>query len=148
MVQVGSVIRFTLDHTNPPKIKWIIIVGIATDEYAYVVINTEPRYDSPGAVPVGLQGSQLPISAKDCPFLDHDSHVNCSELKEQKKKIIDAHCKANPKEHHKGYMPKPQLRSVQELIKKAKTLEPVLKKKYGLSFDSGGPATAQPTGSL
>jgi hypothetical protein len=128
LLKIGSVIRLKVTDTNPPKTKWFVIVGQAGDQYAIVYINTGLRW-----VPPDLQGSQLPIIEKDCPFLDHDSHIDCGDLREKPAKKIDSLHKEDPS-IFKGILPAPQLRAVQELIKKAKSIAPALKKKYGLVF--------------
>lgn len=129
-MKIGSVIRTQVTDTTPPKIKWFIIVGEADGDLAIVYINTDPRIQAPTAE---LQGLQLPLIEKECPFLEYDSHVDCSDLREKKVKGIEKLLQQDPK-RLKGILTPSKLKEVQDLIKKAKSVSPFHKKKYGLTF--------------
>ncbi len=129
--KIGSVLRYQVDFTNPPKIKRLVIVGFDAEKvlFASALINTEinPNIFTSTA----LRDLHLELDAVGRPYLDHTSYVNCSEIFEQdietvKKLLIEQ------VSTHVGELSEQDLEAVLEKIRNAKTIPIKLKKKYGL----------------
>ena len=123
----GSVFRLFAPETDPPKIKRFVL--LAFDEMAQsaaiLFINTErPKNDY-------LKTLQQAIPAKDNPFLDHDSFIDCSTLYERDL----AHLKtvfAKDPGIYLGSLLNDDLEKANATVKKAKTISPAMKRKYRL----------------
>lgn len=85
-VKIGDVHLLILDKNNgiTPKDgkknrnKFFVVLGFDKDGNIIggVVINSSINHKLPSTI----TDYQLPISAKQCPFLDHNSFINCSRL--------------------------------------------------------------------
>lgn len=85
-IKIGDVHMLVLDKSNgiTPKDgketrnKFFIVLGFDKDGNVIggLVINSHINYKLPSSV----TDYQLPISVKQCPFLEHNSFVNCSRL--------------------------------------------------------------------
>lgn len=85
-IRIGDVHMLVLDNSNgiTPKDgaetrnKFFVVLGF--DKYGNVigglVINSKINYNLPSSI----TDYQLPISVEQCPFLEHNSFVNCSRL--------------------------------------------------------------------
>ena len=93
-VEVGDVhlLPFTQQEGITPKDgegyrnKFLVVLGFdsAGNAIGGVVINSKINRNLPSSV----TDYWMPISVKDCPFLDHDSFVNCAHLLVVKKEKI------------------------------------------------------------
>lgn len=124
-MQVGSVIR--IFEKNLQKVKWFLIIADKSGELATVLINTEPKPQHLS----GVQALQLPLSKESCPCLDHDSHVDCSEIHVRPKGQINEILQKDPG-REMGICPQKILEEIIRITKGADTIEPILKKKFGL----------------
>ncbi len=85
-INVGDVHLIALDETNgiTPKgsettrEKFFVVLGFdgSGNIIGGLVINSKINYNLPSSV----TDYQLPVSVRQCPFLQHDSFVNCSRL--------------------------------------------------------------------
>lgn len=76
-LQVGKVLRLFCEFTTPRKDKYLALVHLA-DYPLFLVINSRiPRLAQSNAA---MLKCQVPISAADHGFLDHDSYVNCAQV--------------------------------------------------------------------
>ena len=80
-LKIGTVVDILDSHSTPPKRKYSIIVAIAEDKFyiGTVYINTEVNVltiNSPELVAL-----QYKIYQAKYPFLQHDSFVDCSDMK-------------------------------------------------------------------
>lgn len=84
-INVGDVHFVTLDETNgiTPKEgttrnKFFIVLGFDSEGNVIggLVINSNVNYNLPHTV----TDYQLPVTVEQCPFLQHNSFVNCSRL--------------------------------------------------------------------
>ena len=84
-ISVGDVHFVTLDETNgiTPKEgttrnKFFIVLGFDSEGNVIggLVINSNVNYNIPHTV----TDYQLPVTVEQCPFLQHNSFVNCSRL--------------------------------------------------------------------
>jgi len=129
-LKISTVVRIISPDTDPPKVKWFIIVGSESQNLATIYINTDPRLtDLSGS----LQALQLPLKKDRCPFLDHDSHADCADLRERPKSEINQLLQKEPG-RKEGEIPDDVMKDILALLKKAKTISPEIKKKYGLTF--------------
>lgn len=129
-IDIGKALLIKLEDIRVNYDKYIIIVGINDTEMAvaYVIINTEVNKNI--APTTYLQSLHLKIDKARHDFLNYDSYINCAELKEfNKQKLIDF-LVSNP-ERIVGNIDLILLTKVHDTIKKAKTILPILKKKYG-----------------
>lgn len=78
--QIGAVLRLFVEDTDPPKVKYFIVVGLTQDgiSLASVYINSEVNMIMNYSLE--LRALHLPLSTDDCNLLDHDSFVDCSRL--------------------------------------------------------------------
>lgn len=128
--KVGSVLRYFVPFTNPPKEKRLIIVGFDKDTvlFASVLINTEVnanlfRTDEIRDLHLGLD-----TNGRD--YISHPCYVDCSKVFEQDIELIKRKLVETP-DIHKGHLSEQDLTDVKEKIKAAKTIPPKMKKKYG-----------------
>lgn len=85
-INVGDVHLIALDETNgiTPKggetarEKFFVVLGFdgSGNVIGGLVINSKINYNLPSSV----TDYQLPVTVQQCPFLQHDSFVNCSHL--------------------------------------------------------------------
>ncbi len=94
---------------------------------AFVYINTNPRYQLTNS----LLASQLAVSSMDCPFLSHDSFIDCATLREKPKREVELLLKKDCNVF-KGIVPAPIFRQMMTLIRHADSIERQQKRKYGL----------------
>ena len=69
----GKVIYIKCHFMDPPKDKYLVLLGVYSDRPLFFVVNSRinPRRCKDPA----------PLKADEHPFLDHDSYINCSEIK-------------------------------------------------------------------
>jgi hypothetical protein len=126
-VNVGEVIRIFVYDTNPPKVKYLLIVGSCSQEIATVFINS----DSPAHLPPYLRGVHVPIATHNCPFLQHDSFIDCSDIRDRPKDEINKILQKDPGRNH-GSIPRNVLSVVMTTLKNSMTIPTDAKIKYGL----------------
>lgn len=128
-IDIGNALLIKLEDLQVNYDKYIVLVAIDDKDIdvAYVIINTDINvnvYPTPY-----LQSLHLDIDAARHPFLDYDSHINCSNLREFNKQKLIEFIIANP-ERVVGNIDPTLLEDVKKTIKKATTILPILKKKY------------------
>ena len=130
--KVGSVLKYHIDFTNPPKVKRLIIVGFDTEKvlFATVLINSEIN---PKVFPSKeLQDLHIGLDSTGREYLSHFSFVDCSNLIEQDINSIKNQLSESP-DMHLGCLSNEDLNSVQAKIKEAKTIPLATKKKFNLA---------------
>lgn len=110
--------------------KFIIVV--AKDSHnvslAFVVINSEANPNV--AYSAYLKSLHIEILKAESPFLDRNSYVDCSKLREFPiQHVIDFLIK-NP-ERAVGNVSTDVLKSIHMTLTRASTIEPIMKKKFG-----------------
>lgn len=85
-IKIGDVHLLTLDKTNgitpkngePTRDKFFVVLGFDTEGNVIggLVINSKINNNLPSSI----TDYHLPITTKQCPFLHHNSYVNCSKL--------------------------------------------------------------------
>lgn len=127
MFEIGTVIRFIVPDTVPPKIKYCIVVGTTSQEVATIFINTEIRFKE---LPE-LQGLQFPLSTEVCPFLKYNSFADCSIIMERSKSELNNILQQNPGRKEKS-IPAKQISEIMNILKRSKTISSSEKKKFGI----------------
>lgn len=129
-INIGNALLIKLQDLQVNYDKYIILVGVNTQEkaVAYVIINTEINqnvFPSPY-----LQSLHLPIDCLRHAFLDHDSYIDCSNLKEFELEMLIAFITKNP-ERVVGNIDSTLLKDVHDNIKTNRIISAILKKKFG-----------------
>ena len=127
----GSIIKTHVGDTNPPKYKRFIIIG--EDEAKYllgtVYINSEVN---PNLFPTKkLKDLHIFFPSKKRKYLNHDSYVDCSQIKPKSKKEIEDILEEHS-ESYLGELTQDDLKLVKEVTKSAFTIDNFTKKRFGL----------------
>lgn len=131
-INVGDVYLLNLDPSNgiTPKNddatrnKFFIVLGFDNEGNVIggLVINSKINYNLPSTV----TDYQLPITVKQCPFLQHNSFVNCS-------KIIVAKRTKFGKETYRGEISDPEImKLIIDTVKESPTINRKQLKDFGL----------------
>lgn len=131
-INVGDVYLLNLDPTNgimpknndATRNKFFIVLGFDDEGNVIggLVINSKINYNLPPTV----TNYQLPISVEQCPFLQHNSFVNCS-------KIIVAKRTKFSKETYRGEISDTELLSlIIETVKESPTINRKQLKDFGI----------------
>ena len=132
-LKIGSVLRFHLTTTTPPKIKRFIITGFSRDKIsvATVFINSEIN---PNVFPTSyLQSLHIELEAEGREYLDHNSFVNCSDVKEEKYEDLKTALENNPY-CNIGTVSDEDLKNIKDKLAVARTLPDIIKNKYGFKL--------------
>lgn len=130
-IQVGSVIRVFVRDTTPPKIKRFIVIGFSNDKVLLgtVFINSEINQNVFNTE--YLKGLNIPLDAQIYDFIDHDSFVDCSNIRERSVVEIK-HLLSNDIECSKGVVSKETMKTILATLANASTIPPNKKKKFGI----------------
>lgn len=130
-IDIGSALYNKLKNIKAGKIKYSIVIAFNdTKTYvAYVLVNTiiNSNVHNSKSKTAHLQ---IPISATDFSFLDHDSFIDASDLKEEKFQTIANYIQKNP-EAVVGNVSKEIIRKIHFNISGSKKVSKVIKEKYG-----------------
>jgi hypothetical protein len=130
-LEKGTVLRMFVNDTNPPKIKWLIVLGLHENKLALgtLFINTDINKNINYSTE--LQNLQYELKSQDNTFLKHDSFVDCSTI--QHRENDDILSKVN-NDNNKivGYLDPNTFEEVRKTVIKSETIRGKLKKKFGL----------------
>mgnify|MGYP002624842311 CR=1 FL=1 len=131
-LKVGDVHRIPLDQHNgiTPKDgeqernKYFIILGFDSDGNVIggLVINSKINHN----LPTNVTDYQLPVSTGQCPFLHHNSFVNCSRL-------ITADRRKFSHSSYMGEVDKDLLSLIKETVKESPTVNKKQLQIFGIS---------------
>ncbi len=129
-IDLGSAILIKIPDFSISYDKYIIVVAKDNPEknIAYVVINSEANPNV--AYNSYLRSLHIKIDKKDNPFLERDSFVDCSKLREFPIETVVDFLKKNP-ERAVGNVSESDLKSIHITITAATTIEPYIKRKFG-----------------
>lgn len=127
-MHVGDVIRIFAEDSIPPRVKYIVVVGVTPETLATVFINSEPR---PQYLSAPLQSLQVSVTPEHCPVLDYESYADCSDMKERSKSEINTLIQKEPGRNH-GQLPQPKTDMIVAAVRRARSIAVGLKKKYNL----------------
>ena len=130
-LKIGSVLRFFMKDTNPPKDKRAIVVGFNDDKilFAYVLINSEIN---PNMFPTPrLRDLHLSFEANSRSYLTHDSFVDCSQIKEEDAQAMRTEMTDNVGIHI-GDLSETDCKKVIDTLRTSFRIDQKIKKKYGI----------------
>ena len=129
-IDLGNAILIKIPDFTITYDKYIIVVGKDGNEIhlAYVVINSEANSNI--AYNPYLKSLHLKIDKKNNPFLEKDSFVDCSKLREFSIQTVVDFLIKNP-ERAVGNVSSSVLKAIHITISTASTIEPFMKKKFG-----------------
>jgi hypothetical protein len=132
-IKPGTVIRYKVPDTNPPKIKFFILLGADTDNImvATVFINSDINYNI--HFNVYLQSLQYKLDVQRNTFLSKDSYVDCTRISERKIENLKKELVSNP-EYVIGTIHCEDFNAIRNLVKSSKLIERNLFKKYRMYF--------------
>lgn len=129
-INIGNALLIKLQDLQVNYDKYVILVGINRPEkaVAYVIINTEINQN---VFPTPyLQSLHLPIDCLRHSFLEYDSYIDCSNLKEFELGMLVEFITNNP-ERVVGTIDSILLKDVYDAIKTNRIISAILKKKFG-----------------
>jgi hypothetical protein len=130
-IQPGSVLRFHVEFTTPPKVKRLVVLSRCDNSVCvgFMLINSEInpnifRNDR-------LRRLHLPLFVNHCSFLDHDSFLDCSDIKEMTLEEMKDLIRQDAS-RHLGNLDDGVFQSAVALLKEADTIKTKIKRKYNL----------------
>lgn len=131
-LEVGNVIKCFTSHTNPPKEKRFVILGVNEngDYVGSVFINTNVNFNIINSQE--LLDLQYPVKNQPNDYLDHDSFIDCSELFEFDRQTLYELLIKEP-ERALGKVSSEDLEILFGLVKSSPIIEPKILKKYKLN---------------
>lgn len=128
-LQTGAVLKYHVPFTNPPKEKRVIVVAFDSEKalFALVLINSEINEN----LSQEAKNLHLELNANGRPYLDHNSHVNCSQIFEQEVEKVKEILAESPGVHL-GNLNEVDLKNVTDKIRGAITITRKQKRKYNL----------------
>lgn len=131
-ISVGDVHLLNLDPTNgiTPKDgdvsrnKFFIVLGFDDEGNVIggLVINSKINYNLPSAI----TDYQIPITVKQCPFLQHNSFVNCSKI------IVAKRTKFNKNTYRGEISDSEVMRRIVDTVKESPTINRKQLKDFGI----------------
>lgn len=128
--QVGAVLRLFVEDTNPPKVKFFIVIGMTDDRVSLASLYINSEVNMIKNYSQELIDLHLPLLTNDCDFLDHDSFVDCSQLQERNREHIYQNILNSPGAFV-GTLKPEQLVTIKNRVISAKTIKGKIKKKFG-----------------
>lgn len=123
----GEVINIFDTDLVEPKVKRCIIVGQDSECVGTIYINTDKR-----KLPHTLQGSQLPLETKHCPFIDYDCFADCSFIQLRVKSKLNEILQRDPKRII-GIVPGDIMRNILQTLANSDTIDRHTLKRCGLA---------------
>ncbi len=128
-LKVGSVLRLHVLDTTPPKIKRFIIIGISKDKISLATVYINSNLNINVFRNTKLQGLQLELNESGREYLDKDSFVDCSTIKEKSYTDLKNALQELPIKNI-GTVSDTDLNQIVNKIRGAETISPVVKKRY------------------
>jgi hypothetical protein len=79
-IEVGSVLKYFVEDTTPPKYKRMIVIGITQDKITVATLYINSELNINVFKNKRMQALQIPIKKENRAYLEHDSYVDCSFL--------------------------------------------------------------------
>lgn len=130
-LSLGTVVSVFVTSTTPPKVKRVIIVGIAQDKsyVGVVLINSIiNEYKKKNQL---LTYLQHPLKKEDNIFLEKDSHADCTNLHELDFSGLNKTIASDPKTVL-GNVKEKDFERILSYLKGSKLIDKALRKKYRL----------------
>jgi len=131
LLQIGTVVAIEENGINHPKLNIILDISNGYISVASVFINS--GIDPSRISSAESRALQLPITPDECPFLDHDSFVDCSRIhdksySEYRNVVINSMSK------RKGVISNTLLQTIFEKVRQSTNISPKQKKKFKTLF--------------
>lgn len=130
ILKIGTVLRFYVTDTIPPKVKRLIITGIDNERVTTATIFINSEINPNIFTSDELKRLQYKLEANKCTFLEHDSYADCSDIRERKFEDLVKLLNKSP-QVNLGVLDSKDLAQIRSLIKSAKTISVRIKKKFG-----------------
>jgi hypothetical protein len=130
-IKVGSVLKYFVEDTTPPKYKRMIIIGISGEEISVATVYLNSELNTNVFKNKRMQALQIPIEQEGREYLEHDSYVDCSFLHLKQIDKLDEEFKNNRLESL-GEVSEDDLNLIKGTLISASTISIKQKKDYGL----------------
>ena len=130
-IEVGSVLKYFVEDTTPPKYKRMIVIGITDDKVTIATVYINSELNTNVFKNKRMQALQVPIKKEDRDYLEHDSYVDCSFLHVKQIEKLTEEFK-NHKLESLGKTSKEDLDLIKGTLISAETISIKQKKQYGL----------------
>lgn len=132
-LNIGDVLRLWVEDTNPPKYKFIVIVGFEQNRIAVASLFINSRVNQRINWNPYLEALHIEISATQHHFLSYNSYVDCSELHIDDVVRLTSIIESNP-DIICGTIHPTILSEIRNRVIHADTIKAKIKKKFGF-FD-------------
>jgi hypothetical protein len=130
-IQVGSVIRVFVKDTTPPKIKYFIVIGFSDDKVLLGTVFINSAINQNVFNTEYLKGLNIPLDAQVYDFIDHNSFVDCSDIRERSVVEIK-NLLSNDPECSKGVVSEETMKIISTTLANASTISLNKKRKFGI----------------
>lgn len=130
ILKIGTILRFYVTDTIPPKVKRLIITGIDGERLTTATIFINSEINPNIFTSEELKRLQYKLEAGKCDFLDHDYYADCSDIRGGRVRIFIKLLNQSP-QINLGMVESNDLTQIRLLIKLAKTISVRIKKKFG-----------------
>lgn len=130
-IQVGSVIRVFVKDTTPPKVKYFIVIGFSNDKVLLGTVFINSTINQNVFNTEYLKGLNISLDAQMYDFIDHNSFVDCSDIKERNFVEIK-HLVSNDPECSKGVVSEETMRIILTTLANTSTISLNKKRKFGI----------------
>jgi hypothetical protein len=130
-IQVGSVIRVFVKDTTPPKVKYFIVIGFSEDKVLLGTVFINSAINQNVFNTEYLKGLNVPLDAQLYDFIDHNSFIDCSDIKERN--LIEIkQLMSNDPECSKGVVSEEIMKIISTTLASATTISISKKRKFGI----------------
>jgi hypothetical protein len=130
-IQVGSVIRVFVKDTTPPKVKYFIVIGFSEDNVLLGTVFINSAINQNIFHNEYLKGLNVPLDSQMYDFIDHNSFVDCSDIKERNLVEIKQLLSNDP-ECSKGVVSEETMKTISTTLASATTISLNKKRKFGI----------------
>jgi len=127
---LGAVFKILSEITNPPKEKFVVIIGVDNDKAVVGHLFINSKINIKIAFSPELRSMHLSLSQDQYSFLKHDSYLDCSNIQEIDKNMFERIINNNLSAYQ-GALNQPNIDVMKYMITKASTIPLKIKKRYG-----------------
>ena len=121
----GTILYLHCIFTTPPKDKYLLLLVSGNPDYRFFVINTHINDFIKNRQ--SLKDSQVSLPVSEHTFLDHDSFINCSEIRHLSMKNVESQL-IDDMSRIKGEISEPVRTEIINAVTDARTLSKIEKK--------------------